>query len=170
MTTMAAKLKADLERWCQKPYAELLAWIAVALGCSLLLVGWSGYRNDLKAFDCAHAKLDSESLDKLFAAADVPSAEWDKWDVWATQHDASISWSVSSGTFAPGGITLETGRTWADEVSVGGCNGSLLRGRYARRPDLLQERRAELGVGVLACGLLALGVLRWWFKGRPEDC
>lgn len=139
-----------------------IAWIVVALGAFTFLSGWSGYRSDLEAFECAHAKLDSESLDKLFHAGDVPDT--DKWDDWAAQHDASISWSVSSGTFAPGGITLETGRTWAGEVSVRGCNGLLSRGRYALRPNILQEPRAEFGAGAVACGLLVLGVLRFTRK------
>ena len=158
---MSAALKVRKTLWA-------FAWIVVALGAFVFLLGWSSYRSDLDAFECAHAKLDSESLDKLFRAGDVPDT--DKWDDWAAQHDASISWSVSSGTFAPGGITLETGRTWAGEVSVRGCNGLLSRERYALRPNILQDAKAEFGVGAVAGGLLALGVLRWRFKRKPEAC
>jgi hypothetical protein len=145
-----------------------IAWIVVAFGAFVFLSGWSSYRNDLEAFECAHAMLDSASLDKLFAHGYVVDGDWDKWDEWAASHDATISWGAVGGGFAPSGIILEPGGIRADELRVRGCIGSLSRERYALRPNIPEDAKAEFGAGAVACGLVALGVLRWWFKRKPS--
>jgi hypothetical protein len=161
---MSAALKVRKTLWA-------IAWIVVASGSSLLLLGVSSYRSALQAFNCAHAKLGSETLEKLFSATNVPQADADKWDEWAARHDASISWGVSAGLGAgerENFVMVDPGGLGADEIIVPGCNEALSRERYAIRPNIHQEPRAEFGAAAVACGLVVLSVLRWRSKQRPQ--
>jgi hypothetical protein len=72
--------------------AWVLAWIFVALGVLCLLGGWFNHRRQLKAFNCAHEKVDAETLDRLFSSYTRDKGELAKWDDWASQNGFSILW------------------------------------------------------------------------------
>jgi len=139
--------------------AQLVAWFAVTCGLLLLMGALSVYRERVKDFECAHARLDSGSLSRLFSAADVTEPESAAWEAWAEQHHVTISWSITSGTFDDRTIT-SLGTTTAGSVTVPACGVSVHRDSYALRPSVLHDTSVEVTAGIFLAGLGALGVLR----------